>query len=177
MSEANPSKVRKFLNQNSMVVTIITLMVLVGSIAAILMYNRPTVYEPMEVYYYDLDTNELFEGMSDDIPPVTAPSGGYGVRAYVYTCSSCTDPDALFIGYLEMFTREAKEMMNRPTGSTADITPEEEMMLLQQGHLVRAVEGEGWVPESSEAGLMITDAPYEICGEGSMVRPCEPGLE
>ena len=64
---------------------------------------------PSDAFWYDLQTGKLFphEGA---VSPIEAPSGGQGVRAYVFACKSCDDDNDRFIGYLERYTAEGKRI-------------------------------------------------------------------
>lgn len=67
---------------------------------------------PEKVWFYDLNTQELFQVKRSKLPPIEAPSGPRpdgspaGVRAYVYE-----KPDGSMgeVAFLEMFLPEGKE--------------------------------------------------------------------
>ncbi len=175
MSETSKSKsLRQWLNQNSMIVTIITVVVLVMSIAAIFMTTRPPALIAMPVYMYDVEANQLFSGSSDDIPPIAAPSGKIGVRAYVFSCTDCSVESERFLGYLEMYTPEAKTRLQRAATGVADLDLDDDYTWLEQGHLVRDPAQDVWVPESSDSGIEIVTQAYEKCGGESPALPCFP---
>jgi hypothetical protein len=68
--------------------------------------------EPETVWFYDLNTKELFRAKSSNIPPIKSPSGPLpdgspaGVRAYVYNETSDAKP---VIALLEKFTPEGRK--------------------------------------------------------------------
>src|SRR5688572_11816004 len=91
-------KARDWMNNNSALVTIAAVVLLVISLGVIIMQTKPRgSVGPVELYYYDLNTGKLFVAMSDQNPPIDAPSGGFrgpdgppaGVRAHVFGCGNC----------------------------------------------------------------------------------------
>jgi len=58
--------------------------------------------------WYDTGTSELYGDASPELSPIQAPSGKDGVKAYVFSCTSCEDKGSRFIGYLEKYTDEDK---------------------------------------------------------------------
>ncbi|MEX0655472.1 MAG: hypothetical protein WD534_09635 [Phycisphaeraceae bacterium] len=179
--------VREWLNNNSAVVTIVAVLVLCFALAFIIWNNsgsgRPG---PIDVYFVDLNTNEVFVGKSDQIPPIAAPSDSgddtNGVRAHIYACGDCPSDLAgrsadelidgdVFIAYLERYTDEAREII------TGDVTPENESdyySATEMGQLVRAVDGSNWVSINDQGGYELMSRTGNRCGEDSMPTPCRP---
>ncbi len=166
--------VREWLNQNPSVTTIGAI-VLLGLCLWFIIHQLSTgpgsELNP-RAYYYDLNTGELFVDDSSKFPPIEAPSGPdpdgqpAGVRAIVFSCSSCDDEDSLWVGYLEKF---ANPPTRRESGSAAD-----EAALGATAMLVRAPDGGKWVSDQSMVGAQIMNAVGKKCGEGVKPIQCEP---
>lgn len=173
-------KMRNWLNNNSAVVTILAVVVLILSLATIILSTRQGSFTPQDVpyYFYDLDAKELFVGKSSQTPPIDTPAGGKrGVKAYVYSCGDCADESTRFVGYLEMYTPEAKEMqekMNRNDGSINYDDPNNDpMMVVDRGRRIADVKGEKWFSYDSVDGVKIIEYPSTRCPDGSF-RECYP---
>lgn len=158
--------VRDWLNNNSTVVTAAAICVLVVALGVMLLTQRgPGPGALRDAYFWDLETQEPFVASITEVPPIEAPSGGRGVRAYLYTCGECT-PEEWF-GHLETYTEEAKEYYERD-----GVPPEDDHELL-----VRPLEGGSWVPYDAAADVI--ERPYEPCPGGGerFPRQCRPGDE
>lgn len=64
-------------------------------------------------YFLDLGSGELFSVPLGAIPPVGAPSGKPGVRAYVYSCGKCSTKER-FIAYVEQYSATDKQTLEAP---------------------------------------------------------------
>ncbi|MFI4913364.1 MAG: hypothetical protein ACIAQZ_17030 [Sedimentisphaeraceae bacterium JB056] len=108
-----------------------------------------------KVWFYDINTDELFTAPISSIPPIDAPSGplpngeAAGARAYVYKYVSEQGPEEQFIAYIEMFTPQAKKLME--SKNRAD-----RQKAWNQGRLIRKTDNTIWVEASSAAGKEIT---------------------
>jgi hypothetical protein len=71
-------------------------------------------------YFFDLGTGELFTHDVSAMPPVTAPSGGDGVLATVYTCGACSSEAERKIAYIITYTEEALALMQQAMGENAN---------------------------------------------------------
>jgi len=166
---------RDFLNNNSALVTILAVVLLIVALGFIVMQlgggsNR---VRTIPVYYYDLDTGEIFERQSDVNPPVETAGGEMrGVRAFMFACNDCSDESDRFIGYLEMFTPEAKELLDMPTGQRPDDVPYD---FYENGRLVRLPDGTQWYPANSPQGFEIMNQVRDACPGGDP-KPCYPGM-
>lgn len=179
-------KARNWMNKNSAIASmaaIILLVVALGAVASNIFGGRG-VPGPVDVYYYDLKTGELFTAKSSQFPPIHAPGSDgtghpMGVRAYVYSCTDCSDESTRFVGYLEMYTPEAKKILeNPPTMEDPDnlAAMDSFMMVEEEGHLVRAMDNEMWVLQMSEEGFMIMEDVQTQCGDGAIPHPCMPNM-
>lgn len=118
------------------------------------------------VWFYDLESATLYPASEDVRPPAVAPSGGEGVRAQVYTCTTCSESER-FIGYLEKYSEQAKTAMQN------DNTPIDPQVLLE-GHLVRTADGDAWTPLKSAQGDMIVQQAKSRCPADQTIQSCFP---
>lgn len=206
-------KLRDWLNNNSAVVTILAVVILILSLGFIIMQASGPKYKAqiVDVYYYDLGNGTIFTAKSNEIPPIESKSGPgpagnpQGVRAYVFSCGDCKNESERFVGWLEMYTREAKEMMQSPNRMGPGMPPPpgspnaapgspaaapgspaapagqaqppgpEFFDFWEKGHLVRTVEEDSWVQANSPEGFAIMQALQGKCGQGAIPKPCFPG--
>lgn len=143
----------------------------------------PTGIEHEQVWYYDLNTQELFAASHRLVPPIEAPSGLTpdgelaGVRAYVFSCGDCGDPEQRYIGWVEKYTPEVRRAIRYQTG----IAGEDEAAgadlpapRWDEGHLIRSVEnGTDWVQALSRAGQAIQERAMQRCETGAPTQ-CYP---
>lgn len=178
-------KLRDWLNNNSAIVTIGAVVLLIGALFAIIMQMRsgPSGPRVIDVYFYDLNTQKLFAAKSDQIPPIDTPSGPApggapaGVRAYVFACNDCGNENDRFIGWLEMYTPEAKALLTQPPPTDPQQALERDMRVYEvweSGQLIRGVNDTRWVPQSSQEAMNITSQIDTKCPGGSP-KPCLPG--
>lgn len=152
---------RTWINENPVLATGVAAGLLALALGVLLAGAWPTrAGGPAEVYFWDLETNEPFAGQGDAFPPLTAPSGGVGVRAHLFTCGEC-EPDEWF-GYLETYTDEA----------WAYFEEEGEFPGLETDTLVRALDGDRWIPAASAAAERLYDAIDAVCP--TPPRLCRP---
>lgn len=178
-------KLRDWLNNNSAIVTIGAVVLLIGALFAIIMQMSGGSSGPrvIDVYFYDLNKNQLFTAKSDAIPPIDTDSGATpqgapaGVRAYVFACNDCGDENDRFIGWLEMYTPEAKALLTQPAADNPEQAAEREMRMYEvweTGQLIRGVNDTRWVPQNSQEAMTITSQIETKC-PGGAPKPCLPG--
>ena len=193
-------KYREWMNQNSALITIGAVLVLIGALYAIIrqQWGSTASYKPIDVYYYDMsltsgtEMERLFAGKSNEFPPIDAPSHAKtpdgsptGVRAWVFSCGDCSDKSKWFIGFLETYTKDAKEAMlemtKTPPAATAAAGPPPmptgaEMMARENGHLISIPGEDKWVPYSGPDGLGLIQRAQSRCGSeaGQRAVPCYP---
>lgn len=157
--------IRDWMNNNSTVVTLAAVGLLVVALGVLFVTQRgPSPGELRDAYFWDLEANEPFVAPARAIPPIEAPSGGRGVRAHLHTCGECTADE--WFGYLETYTDEAKEHYEREGVPPAD---DDEL-------LVRPLEGGSWQPFDTAE---VIERAYEPCGDDpdEFPRECRPGDE
>jgi len=149
---------------------IIALLLAVTGIAGVAIYLQLTASaEPpafsTQVWYYDLNTGQLFAGEEDQYPPIAAPSDEAGersgVRAFVKSCGDCDDPDQRFIGYLMAYQDPDAAAAAEQTGDYVE-------------PLMRRPDDEQWYPESSDAAMALNRELQERCDTPQALRDCRP---
>ena len=108
-------------------------------------------------FWYDLKTGKLFGG-PNTTDPVQAPSGGEAVRAHVFACNDCADANDRFIGYLEKFTDEARQVLVEQKGA-----PMARAMAMEYVKVRRADDTE-WVNGGDPEGIEIMTEYLSKCG-------------
>jgi hypothetical protein len=162
--------VRNFLNNNPAVMTIAAIVVLLICLAVLFRtVSGGGGGGPAGdgVYFYNLNTDEVFKQPFDAVPPVTTDSGpATGVRAYVYSCGACK-PSEWTVAYVEMYPEAARDVIvNQPDSFAA-------YDALDSGRMVRTLDSEEWVPAQSQRGLDITDSIIDLCN-GGKINACLP---
>ena len=126
----------------------------------------------VDVFFMDTADGSLFIDKSDQLPPITAPSGMQGVRAFVFACGDCGDEANRFVGWLETYTPEAKKAIETPA-----VGPEGGMdnyEVIENGHLVASPKSKQWMMANSEQGFKIMDSVLSQCPDQAP-KPCFPG--
>jgi hypothetical protein len=137
------------------------------------------------VYYYDLNTGELFSASAGLIPPIDAPSGVLlgttsskaGVRAYVFGCGSCL-PEDRHVAWIEMYDNEARknltEQLSAKTHPLASrMGPEAVTSHVAEVNLEDPRDVK-WVGLNSLKGSSIVRQSALSCPDGSAAIPCMP---
>lgn len=133
-----------------------------------------------EHFFYDLNTGEVYVASSDLVPPVSSPSDEArgtkrynGVRAYVFSCTDCSDYSSHEVRYLQRFTPKSKKMQEQMRdGKMSDemimmVSPEEESE-------IKRPDDEEWYPAMSEEAQEIFEETYRECDNGELPRECFP---
>ncbi len=184
-------KLRNWINHNSLAVTCGALATLVTSMYYLQATMSSPVYKPpTTAYFYDTVTSELFPAKIDDIPPIPTPAGSSledhptGVRAHVFSCTSCADISTRYIAYLETYTdegREAQILLNRQAMSTAtnesiqETSEVDQITRIENGHLVASIQDpKTWFKENSEQGSALVSKAFSQCAPGQFPIQCLP---
>jgi len=163
---------RDWINQNSAVVTVASVVVLVLSLAIIINQGRGrSTPEPGNAYFYDTVTKEYFTDSATKIPPITSPAGNEAVRAHFFTCGECTEATKdeggeRFIGYYEKYTPEVKAKLEE---SPEAFEFYEEAF---QGRLY-SPDGTRWTQAESPTGFRLIEELQEKC-PAKKLRYCPP---
>ena len=130
----------------------------------------------VDVYFMDTADGSLFVGKSDELPPIVAPSGKDGVRAFVFACGDCGDESARFTGWLETYTPEAKKAIETPAEGPEGGMDNYE--IVETGHLVASPTSNGqWFMANSENGMKLMDTVQAKCSGDVPAKPCFPGRD
>lgn len=181
--------IREWINRNTLGALVVTVLALVAALGLTLWRSGGTG-GPVEAYFFDLDTGELFTAAARQLPPIETPGGGHqGVSAHIFACGECPAPvagltlDALrdqggFVAYFERYSDSAKMMLE--AGFPPETPEEEELREAlaedpEQAALVRRPDDEEWVELRSEAGDRIAAAAWERpCPDGTAPTRCRP---
>lgn len=150
--------------------------VVLSLIVIALQLRGPASGEPVvtEVFFFDLGSGKLFVGRSDQVPPIDAPSGKLGVRAFLFTCGKCT-PDEWFVGYLQMYGPQEKKLIERATARDFQAPTEDLAMALSEGEKIGRPDGSAWFAINSEQGRQLRDGiPLRCGGIEATVNTCSP---
>lgn len=180
-------QIRDWVNNNSAVVTILAVVMLVISLGVIIMNstgNRSGQITKM--YYYNIQTGKFFVASSSELAPITTESGpDTGVRAYIYGCGECPSGLAgltldearnqgVFVGYFEKFSPKAKAALlaeaNDPEGGMLAFEA------LEQGQLFQIPGTDRWLPSNTMQGMEMRDQMVSRmqCPEGQSPKLCFP---
>jgi hypothetical protein len=129
---------------------------------------------PKSLWFYDLNTGELFPGDASELPPIAAPSGDLrdapagtpaGVLASVIRIEG--QPEQT-VAFLQQYTPEAQAIITAAREGSGDAPANYEQIM--KGTLVamppsKPGERVNWVPMSSPEGYKITMA-MEVIAAG-----------
>lgn len=180
------SNIRDALNRNQAIISIIAVVFTILAIWWILKSEFKSPYKTnVNQYFYDTSTQSLVVKPSTAIPPLIGKSGKRTVvRAYLFTCSSCSNKQ---IGYLQEYTPAARQALvtlqkmgnagpnagpGNPSGPSAANNPFQLEMTAFQGSLVRLpAKGSPWMLANTPQGMQIMTPPP--CAKG-VLKPCIP---
>ena len=147
-------ELRKRINNNPRAVigiSLACLFILFFTLLGIFAGGRPSTSASNKVWFYDLNTGELFTTSKELSGPIEAPSGPLangqpgGVKAYVMSYVEEPDESERFIGFLE-----------KPDPNyTGDRSIAEGTVPWGSGKLIRTVEDANWVSATSFKGKAI----------------------
>lgn len=130
--------------------------------------------------YFDVQSGELFIGPLDALPPVSAPSGGEGVRAVVYGCGSCDDPLVGHVAYLIKYSDEAKREIQSLRQQAQSAPPEESGALLAEAdsyltlkRMIAPPDAAQWQLDDGTVVDRLLATVRQRCGSDDLV-PCRP---
>lgn len=180
-------KVRDWVNNNSAVATVLAVLALVVALAVLVWTSgggKPRG-APSQQWFYDLGSGELYEAPMDSIPPIETESGPEnGVKAIVYSCSSC-DSDRQ-IAWIEKYKPDARKKLmefrakqKEAAGSGKPVPPmammDPMMMEMGRGKVISRHDKIKWVSMDSESGRKIQAGIRKPCPEGVKIKFCYPG--
>ena len=136
-----------------------------------------------KAYFLDTGSGNIYRGPISEVAPVKAPSGKDGVRAYIYSCSECSDDysemnaDAIksagaFIAYTERLHPKMKAKLVKAKASGADPMMLE-MQIMQTGMQYGNATATKWIGANSPAGYQVISQATQQCG-GERAKQCIP---
>jgi hypothetical protein len=152
-------------------VGVTALIVLVGSMFYIggfrgFFLTQPMVHQNRDVYWYDLKEGKYF-GHPPTLEVVMAPSGTEAVRAYVFACHDCSDPNDRYVAYLERITPEARNVLYK---EVADGNPMGRTMAM--GHaLIRREHDTEWLQTTFPDARKLVGESFTKC-DGQPALTC-----
>ena len=154
----------------------LTLLLVVLAVVLFLVARKPASGRPEgQLWFYNEITGQLFAASDLSIPPIKTTSGpGTGVRAWVFSCGDCANPDERFIGYLEKMHPNTKKIMDEEIAKTSVSMGIGKLIdKYSSGILVRSPNKKNWVPRNSPAGQAIIGNSLKT-GDCSNPTPCLP---
>lgn len=187
---------RETINNNSAVVTIATVALLVIALGFTIkgMFGGGTIGRSSgdpQYWFFDEQTETFFAGPATSMAPIKAPSGGEGVQAFVFTCEkNCGAKDLegktldeiksmdMFVGYfMKLSERGQKEMQkfkNDPNGNMMMMG----MEMASMHNLVRSPDRKKWYSMNGTKGAEVSRSVYRNkCPNGNRPRHCFPGQD
>ena len=159
-------RVRQWFDQHPIVLVVVAVVVITGCLLRL--RQQPAIRSAGKLWFYDLNTGELFESSSEKLPPIDAPSAKpaadgrpAGVIAHVWGCGSCEDKSKWFVAYLETLSPSIGE---REPGTT----PEQLFALPSKEPK--------WHSSSSPKADQIFQAAVARCN-GAPFLECQPGSD
>jgi len=173
----------KWINKNPKIVIGISIasvsIFLLIVIAQLMPYRPPAIPQTYKAWFYDLNTGKLFTAESREIPPIDAPSGKLpdgqlaGVKAYVLSYLREPNESERFIGYLEKYTPQGKEIIDSFRKSQKNVT-NESVQRLNKNRFVRRLDDDHWFLANSNEGRVILEQVSRINEMGQIPHYCPP---
>ena len=166
----------ELLNRHPKAAASMAVIALIGAVAFMFYSQATKNRRPKgDLWYYNTETRELFPESDLSVPPIDTVSGpNTGVRAYVYSCGDCSDPDQRYVAYLEYLVPRAKKAVEGQVAEFGDqVGIGMAMEKFESGIMVRAVDGTDWVPQLSPRGQQIIEEG-RLSGGCEHPRPCVP---
>jgi hypothetical protein len=172
--------IRRTLNTHPKLVVLICLLsviILLWVFVPILLRSAASLPEERHryVFFYDLNTQDLFSAPAHSVPPIKTPSGNQpeggepaGVRAYVFQFPDNTDPNGgYYIGWLETqdpaVSKEVYVQFRTAKGSDWG-----------KGMLVKRPEDREWTGANTPEGRAIIEFARKPDQKGRTPKPVYP---
>ena len=148
------------MGENPIVAVVATLVIVVSIVLMARRCVSNGSVKPTALNFYDVGAGKLYaEKDASTIAPVVAPSGEEGVRAWVYSCTSCADKSSRFISYLEKYTEQGKAALERAS-RTANIAAR---LMAMSDNVVRHPTDTAWVTSPTPEGHAIRSEADRRC--------------
>jgi len=157
--------IRQKLNDASKgIIGLVILLVVVVYAVVAWEFHRPAAGAHSNIKtYYTIDDGATYFADDGALFPPFDHDGSQAVRCYVFKCASSGE----FVGYLEKFSPEMKETLDRPSDPTHPTAGPP--VNYAAGILVKRPGDKNWVPEASSKGEAI--AHNVKCPNGSNDQP------
>lgn len=164
------------MNRNPAVIVLV-IVALVGAVVMVMRRDDGPQFE--QGYYYDLTSRDLFVAEYDQQSSVISPTGGTGVRAHVFSCSTCDDEASQFVGRLERYSDEAEQLLDQlATVSDPQKRNELNAQIAQEITIALprdASEDLQWYAVESADGMRVMEHAAQQCNaEGGQLQVCSP---
>ena len=182
------ARYRAWVGLNRALITIVAAMLLFTAGVAIYfqLYPRRAAAD-YSAFYYDLNNDVLFVANTRDVPPIMVPgqpanSPPAGALAFVYACRNCADDNDRYVGFIELYTPEAKKMVlaNGPDKPSLTVPDETYTQTVEGGHLVARPDPKNPAWKKKLVGYLTGDGQRVIqdsqarCGADAVPRICSP---
>jgi hypothetical protein len=150
-------------------------------------------------FYYDLNTGSIVVEPEQVFSPVFTESGklaynehvvlpvGAGVKAHVFSCTSCDEFGSEYIGYLERYTAGVRTAVEQPAQYFSHNETDEQRQKIREGmaYVGRQVaaapqdshDRPDWLSAASEEGVTIVAEAHSNCIDGQPPVRCTPPQE
>lgn len=168
---------RDWMNQNSALVTVGAVALLIIAIVAVVIQMRPDGIDPPDqAFFYVPETKEMFAAEAKMIPPIDR-NGKPAFKAHVYGCGDCDDPNR-FTAYYEKYTDAGKAQLDKlreQMASTGDPEGEIENQIYEISMTQRffSTDAAEWVLAESPQGQALQETVREKCGTAKLTY-CSP---
>ncbi len=181
------NRAREWVNQNSAAVTIGAVVILIFSLAYLWFSNSsgsPGSRAVMNAYFYDVESNEMFEAKADELPPIMSKNNHKAYKAYVFTCGECSNEADRFVGYYEGFTDDYKTKRQAAIDAAkagGKVPMPDEAMYMEEGYSKGRMisrDGKKWHASDAPEGIAINMDLSKACDtKGGRLKPCYPGMK
>lgn len=169
---------RGLMQRHGAIVAVAAVIIAVASVFATTRSIIGPSRQPADLYYYDLNTGDLFTAPGGALQPIAAPSSDAdnpsGVRAHVFACGSCDDASVRYVGYITKFNPDVVAKVLERNGGVINAEFHQLLDLTADNTLVRSTESDDdWRPIGSRTGIALVTAAQKRCGNATPAR-CVP---
>ena len=169
--------IRDWLNQNSAVVTVAAVAILVIALAVVIRQGSGNTRTPPDsAWYFVPETGATVVDKANLIPPIMV-EGKQAVKAHYYGCDDC-EGENKFLGYYEKYSDQAKtelEKINATQAAGGEVDSDAEMRAYELAMTGRfySKDGKAWVPAESPQGHAMQETLRDNCGTRKLTY-CSP---
>ena len=171
--------IREKLNENPIITTVLTIVILLGAGAYIIMRfmnhgssNAPKI--PTKAYYSDDDGSTWFVDDANKIPPFDH-GGKQAVRAILFRCGKDGRP---FVQRLEEYDQEVQEKIKAQLKAEHPMSPVAAQFMFVEGTMVKKPGGKEWIklkPNDADSAKAWTEVMNAKCPDGTTIpTPVSP---